>query len=109
MLTNYFKLALRNLLKNKMYTGINLVGLSIGIAATILIYRIITYELSYNKHFKNYDRIVRVIVDGKNKITGNHYQNQGMTLPAMDVIKRSVPQFKTTTKIKEFWPTIAVP
>ncbi|MBK6479538.1 MAG: hypothetical protein IPF93_15100 [Saprospiraceae bacterium] len=32
-----------------------------------------------------------------------------MTLPAMDVIKRSVPQFKTTTKIKEFWPTIAVP
>lgn len=109
MLTNYFKLALRNLLKNKLYTGINLVGLSIGIAATILIYRIITYELSYNKHFKNYDRIVRVIVDGKNKITGNHYQNQGMTLPAMDVIKRSVPQFKTTTKIKEFWPTIAVP
>src|SRR5438309_9060441 len=60
MFRNYFKTAWRNLGKNKMYSLINIVGLSIGMAVTILIGLWIYDELSFNNNFKNYDRIAQV-------------------------------------------------
>lgn len=109
MSTFNFKLALRNLIKSKLYTGINIIGLSVGIAAVILIYKIITFELSFNKNFKNYDRIVRVVREVKIKSSGEKFSGAGMPLPAMEILKKEVPQFKATAKVKEIWPTIAVP
>lgn len=108
MLTNFFKLAIRSLYKNKLYTGINVIGLSIGIAAVILIYKIVSHEQSYNKNFKNYDRIVRVIRQETNKEDGIGY-TAGNPLPALEVMKKSIPQFEVTAKIREVWPTLAVP
>lgn len=60
MLQNYFKIAIRNLLRNKVYSAINIVGLAIGISSCILIFLYIQHELSYDKGFKNSDRIYRV-------------------------------------------------
>ena len=60
MLKNYLKIAWRNLIKNKAHTFINVVGLSVGMAVAMLIGLWIWDELSYNKYFKNYDRIVQV-------------------------------------------------
>jgi ABC-type antimicrobial peptide transport system permease subunit len=60
MLKNYLKIAWRNLVKNKAHTFINVVGLSVGMAVAMLIGLWIWDELSYNKYFKNYDRIVQV-------------------------------------------------
>jgi putative ABC transport system permease protein len=54
------KIALRNLWKNKGNTFINITGLSIGMASCILIFIFISYQLSYDQHFKNKDRIYRV-------------------------------------------------
>lgn len=54
------KIALRNLWKNKGYTFINIAGLSIGMAGCILIFIFISYQLSYDKQFKNKDRTYRV-------------------------------------------------
>ena len=109
-MSNYnFKLAIRNLLKNKMYTGINVLGLSVGIAAVLLIYKIITHELSYNKGFKNYENIVRVIMTGVSKRTGEEFVQQGIPGPALDLLIKDVPQFKSSARIKEVWPTVAVP
>lgn len=108
MLNNFFKLAIRGLLKNKLYTGINVIGLSIGIAAVILIYKIVSHEQSYNKNFKNYDRIVRVIRQETNKESGVGY-TAGNPLPALEVMKKSIPQFEITAKVREVWPTLAVP
>jgi ABC-type antimicrobial peptide transport system permease subunit len=109
MSTFNLKLPIRNLLKAKLYTGINIIGLSVGIAAVILIYRIITFELSFNKNFKNYDRIVRVVREIKIKSSGEKFKGAGMPLPAMELLKKDIPQFKVTAKVKENWPTIAVP
>ncbi|WP_299438465.1 ABC transporter permease [uncultured Aquimarina sp.] len=60
MIRNYFKIALRNLLKNKIYSFINISGLAIGMAATILIGLWIYDELSYNNYFENNETIAQV-------------------------------------------------
>jgi putative ABC transport system permease protein len=57
MVKNYVKVGWRNLLRSKSYSAINIGGLSIGMAITILIGLWIWDELSFNKNFKNYDRI----------------------------------------------------
>jgi putative ABC transport system permease protein len=60
MLANYLKIALRHLQKNKLYTTVNLLGLSVGIASCLLIGLYIWHELSYDRFHQNADRIARV-------------------------------------------------
>jgi putative ABC transport system permease protein len=61
MIKNYLKIAWRNLVKNKAHTFINVTGLSVGMAVAILIGLWIWDEVSYDKNFQNYDRIVQVM------------------------------------------------
>jgi len=61
LLPSYVKVARRNLINNKLYSGINILGLSIGIVCCLLIYLFITNELNYDKFHVNGDRIYRVI------------------------------------------------
>ena len=63
MFKNYLKIAWRNLFRNKVYSIINIAGLSIGMAMTLLIGLWITDEFSVNKNFAHYDRIVRVMLN----------------------------------------------
>jgi len=60
MLKNYFKIAFRNLVKQKGYSFINIAGLATGMAVAILIGLWIWDELSYDKYHENYDRIAQV-------------------------------------------------
>jgi putative ABC transport system permease protein len=60
MLKNYYITAINNLIKNKLYTVINIVGLSIGLAACILIALYVKDQYSYDKQWKDSDRIYRV-------------------------------------------------
>src|SRR5258706_1853908 len=61
MIKNYFKIAWRNLGRSKMHSFINITGLSLGMAVAILIGMWIHDELSFDKNFKNYDRMAQVI------------------------------------------------
>jgi ABC-type antimicrobial peptide transport system permease subunit len=61
MLSNYLKIAWRNLLRNKGYSAINIGGLAVGMAVAMLIGLWIWDELSFNKSFANYDRIAQVM------------------------------------------------
>lgn len=61
MLKNYLKIILRNLWKNKGYSAINIGGLAIGMGVAMLIGLWIYDELSFNRYFKNYDRIGQVL------------------------------------------------
>jgi len=61
MLKNYFKTALRNLQRNKVHSFINIAGLSIGMAVTMLIGLWIWDELQFDKYHKNYQRIAQVM------------------------------------------------
>ena len=60
MFKNYIKIAFRNLMKNKVYSLINISGLAIGMTATIMIALWINDELSYNDHFENKATIAQV-------------------------------------------------
>lgn len=62
MIRNYLKIAWRNLVKNKVHSAINIVGLSVGMAIAMLIGLWIWDELSFDKYHKNYDRIGQVMV-----------------------------------------------
>src|ERR1700759_1576328 len=61
MIRNYLKIAWRNLLKSKAHSFINITGLSVGMAVALLIGLWIWDELSFDKNFEHYDRIVRVM------------------------------------------------
>src|SRR5215212_6546385 len=61
MLKNYFKIAWRNLIKNKVSSFINIGGLAVGMAVAILIGLWVYDELSYDKYHKNYDSIAQVM------------------------------------------------
>ncbi|XHR97182.1 helix-turn-helix domain-containing protein [Mucilaginibacter sp. UC70_90] len=61
MFKNYFKIALRNLIRNKSYATINITGLAIGIAACLLIFLIVQYETSFDSFHPNKDRIYRIV------------------------------------------------
>ncbi len=63
MYKNYFKIAWRNLIKHKVYSGINIFGLAIGIASCLLILQYVSYQLSYENFQVNKDRIYRVQQD----------------------------------------------
>src|ERR1035438_2380748 len=61
MLKNYFKIAFRNLWKNKVYSAINIIGLAIGMAACMVIMLFVSYEKSFdNFHTKNIYRLNEV-------------------------------------------------
>ena len=60
MLQNYFKIALRNLLRNKVYSFINIFGLSLGVACCMLLALYIQDELSYDKHHAGLENIYRI-------------------------------------------------
>ncbi|MEP7376972.1 MAG: ABC transporter permease [Chitinophagaceae bacterium] len=77
MIKSYFKIALRSLVKNKFSSLINIGGLAIGMTVAILIGLWIYDELSFNKNFKNYDRIAQVMQN----FTMNSETGSGITIP----------------------------
>ena len=63
MLRNYFKVALRNLERNKAYAFINVIGLGLGITCAILIFVLVTYHLSFDTFHSKRDRIHRITTE----------------------------------------------
>lgn len=61
MLKNWIMVALRNLLRHKLYTTINVLGLAAGLAAALLITVFVRHELSYNSMFADADKILRIV------------------------------------------------
>jgi putative ABC transport system permease protein len=72
MLTNILKIALRNFFKSKLFSAINIIGLSISLACVTLILIYVNDELSYDKHNSKYKQIYRVIL---------HLRMQGNDIP----------------------------
>ncbi|QSE96566.1 ABC transporter permease [Fulvivirga lutea] len=81
MITNYIKIAIRNLLNKKVFSFINIAGLALGMAACLSIYYYVNYEFSYNQNFSNSSTIYRTyftrqMEDGENRV----YFNAGTAL-----------------------------
>lgn len=63
MLKNYFKIALRNLMRHKVFTAVNIVGLATGLTCCLLMIMHIQHELSFDRFHSKNDRIARVIME----------------------------------------------
>ncbi|HSQ45179.1 MAG TPA: ABC transporter permease, partial [Ginsengibacter sp.] len=92
MFRNYLKTALRNLRKNKLYSIINIFGLTVGLAACLLIGVYIHHELSYDKFNTNADRIVRATMEYSNAGTVNKTATTGTKVGPL--FKRTFPLVK---------------
>ncbi len=78
MFKNYFTIAWRNLLRNKIYTSINIAGLSIGLACSMLIILYVKDEVSYDRFHKNVDQVYRITNENIDK-NGNKASKDGNT------------------------------
>ncbi|MGA0559788.1 ABC transporter permease [Larkinella sp. VNQ87] len=77
MLRNYFKIAFRNLWRNKVFSGINVFGLAVGLASCLLLFIYIAHELSYDAFHQKADRIVRVVMEYSMEGQVNRVQQTG--------------------------------
>ena len=92
MLKNYFKIAWRNLFRNKGFSATNILGLTIGITCTILISLWVKDELTYDKFHSNYNSIYKIYAnrDFNNQV----FTDQNMVLPLASTIGKQIPQIK---------------
>ncbi len=97
MLKNYLKIALRNLLRNKSYSFINIFGLAIGLTCTILIGLYVIHEFSYDKFHKNGDRIYRVVESYNSEQEENWYATTFSALAP--TLKSEFPSIKHVTHV----------
>ena len=100
------KIALRNLWKNKVYTCINVIGLSIGMASCILIFLFIRYQLSFDEGFKNENQIYRMVTDWKYDAFDDY--SNGVSIPTVKVIKNEIVGLEKTAAIFRRWSIIRV-
>ncbi len=97
MLTNYLKTSLRNLLRHKSYTFINILGLTVGLVTSIFIFVWVIDELSFDRFHLNSDRIFKVFVN-------NTYPDEKIeTYPATpaklkDVIVQEIPEVEVAAQ-----------
>src|SRR4030095_14399182 len=92
MIKNYFKIAWRNLFRNKGFSATNLLGLTIGITCTILISLWVKDELTYDKFHANYSSIYKIYAnrDFSNQI----FTDENMVLPLAKTLQEKLPQIK---------------
>ena len=101
MLRNYLLLAIRNLLKNKVFSLINIIGLSMVIASTILINSYVFNEVNYDTFHEKADRIYRVTVKFITPEEPQHF------LPTPNGLKDDLLKFPEVNKVARFYETEA--
>lgn len=97
MLLNFFKTGFRNLWKRKSFSLLNILGLTIGIAAASLIFLWVEDELTYNDHFKNKEQLYQVM--GHQTYDGETYTFQSTPGPLAPAMKAEIPGIESTTRV----------
>ena len=98
MLKSYLRIALRNLIKEKLYTTVNIIGLAIGLAGCLLILCYIFNELSYENNHKNKDKIYRVA--GELDLGAYQIPMAGMPVPLKSAIEQEIADVDKITCFK---------
>ncbi|MGD9328941.1 MAG: ABC transporter permease [Cyclobacteriaceae bacterium] len=99
MLKNYFLVALRNIIKQKFYAFINILGLTVGISATLFIILYVSDELSYDRFHSNIDNMYRVGLHGR--LGGQDVRVTSTPPPLVAALKSEVPGIKDAVRLWE--------
>ena len=100
MIKNYLKIAYRNLIKSKIFSLINILGLAIGIAACLLILQYVQFELSYDQFHKSADQIYRIVT---NYHTGEVQETTLTPPPLGPLLQNSYPEVINATRLILPW------
>ena len=96
MFRNYLKIAWRNLIRNKVFSAINIVGMTLGICVCFFALLFVNFELSYDIYHEKADRIYRLVTDVKT-VTGTEYMSTtGGMAPA---IQAAFPEVEASTRL----------
>ncbi|MCB0474986.1 MAG: ABC transporter permease [Flavobacteriaceae bacterium] len=88
MIKNYLKTSWRNIVKNKLFSAINVVGLSIGLCASMVIGAIVYYDFSFDTFHKDKDHIYRVVTVFQSK--EGESSNRGVPIPLMRTFQEGI-------------------
>ncbi len=99
MFRNYFKIATRNLWRNKGFSAINIAGLAIGIATCLVIMLYVSNELSYDGYNEKADRMVAVYFQGN--IQGEKLNEGTVMPPVAQALKADYPEVEQATRLRD--------
>ena len=99
MFKNYFKIAQRNLMRNKSYAAINIAGLAVGIAVCMVIFIIIQFQTSFEDFHAKKDRIYRVLTEYHHAETGSVSYGKDLPFPMPLGLKTGFPQIEQVAPV----------
>ena len=99
MIKNYFKIALRNLRRNKIYSFINIAGLSIGLGCAMLIILYVKDEVSYDRFHANAGNIYRIVTQGLDKGGGKGRKDPNTGYLQGPRFTQNVPEIKFFVRV----------
>ncbi|GAB5527809.1 MAG: ABC transporter permease [Roseivirga sp.] len=97
MLRNYFKTAVRNLTKGKLFSFINITGLAVGLGAFLLIFQFVSFEQSFDNFHNDVDRLYRVQFE--RVYTDKHDKSAGLTAGAGPALEEDFPEVEAFSKL----------
>lgn len=97
---NNIKIAIRNAMRNRLFSMINIVGLALGLACCLVIVLYVSQELSYDKHHADADRIYRIGIDAK--INDTQIKFAGSQAPAGKSLVSNFPEIESYLRISNF-------
>lgn len=103
MFRNYLKVAVRNLLKHRLYTGINVLGLSVGLALVLLILLYLQFEYSYDSWHTQGDQLYRVSIRTQ-RAEAQGEESHVFTPPIGPDMQAEFPEVRTYTRISTEQP-----
>ena len=107
MFKSYFLLALRNHIRNKFYTAINVAGLAIGVASCLIIMLFVKHELGYDGFNKNADRIYRVNTELR---FGAVHKRLALAAPQLnDLFLQTYPEIESAVRLYELGTALRSP
>lgn len=107
MIRNYLKIAWRNIVRHKIYTTINVLGLALGVCACIVIYLITSYEFNFDRFHPDSDHIYRIV----GEIQRNGGEKEFLNSPVSDVsaFEKRIPGFETETGVHFYGVDVSIP
>jgi putative ABC transport system permease protein len=96
----YLKIAFRNLLRHRKHALLNVLGLAVALAACIIIFLVIQFELSFDKHLKNYDNLYHIIT--KDSDANGDNWTSGVPFPVTRLLRQDYPQYKFGQLMQNF-------
>lgn len=106
MIRNYIKVAFRNIVRHKAFSFLNVFGLAVGIAACLLLFMVVRYEMSYDKFLPDHESIYHILT--KTKTNEGEEYNSGVPYPALDALKVDMPELTVGSLYSSYGSQVTV-